>query len=83
MVAAGLVEYKRLQTSGNCTNYVAGRYVSAKSLSIFYQVPQFAIMGISEIFVMITGMFCFFVFLFAYYAFKFCYGESFFIVTFL
>ena len=59
MAAAGIVEMKRLASLvSNETNKIGlfdNRSIPCRELSIFWQLPQYGLMGISEIFVMITG----------------------------
>ncbi len=55
MVSAGLVEVKRQNTKNTTNNTINSKTVIAADLTIFYQVPQFMLIGISEIFVLITG----------------------------
>lgn len=57
MVSAGVVEEHRESIVGNITNHINGDNVkiSAKDMDIWYQIPQYVLLGISEIFVLITG----------------------------
>lgn len=56
MVSAGTVEYFRLQTNSTTVNHVFGnKTIEARNMTIWYQIPQYGLMGMSEIFVLITG----------------------------
>lgn len=61
MIAAGLVEMDRLHAPGNCTNHLNNQNKMSltskcKEVEIWLQIPQYFCLGISEIFVLITGM---------------------------
>lgn len=57
MVSAGTVEYFRLQTNSTTVNHVFGnKTIEARNMTIWYQIPQYGLMGMSEIFVLITGL---------------------------
>ena len=58
MISAGVVEqYRESDHFGNTTNKIDanGIKIMAKDMDIWYQIPQYVLLGISEIFVMITG----------------------------
>lgn len=59
MLAAGLVEMHRIDIpASNCTNVFnkeANLIIACKDMPIWYQFPQYFCLGISEIFVLITG----------------------------
>ena len=55
MVSAGVVELHRKETNATWINHINNLNITAKDVSIFLQVPQYGLMGISEIFVLITG----------------------------
>lgn len=58
MVVAGLVEIKRRHTweQGHVYDQVVnGRHLSASYLNIFWQIPQFMLVGASEVLANITG----------------------------
>lgn len=57
LLSAGIVEVARLRTKETVTNKISNLNVTGRDISIFYQIPQFGLMGISEIFVLITGMY--------------------------
>eukprot|EP00794_Sanderia_malayensis_P013920 gene13920-15372_t len=56
MLSAGLVEVKRLSVNATTINHINDKYVIATDMSIFYQIPQFVLIGVSEIFVLMTGL---------------------------
>lgn len=59
MVVAGLVEMKRREVwlGGHvCTQEVLGEIHNASCLSIFWQTPQFMLIGIGEVLATIAGM---------------------------
>lgn len=59
MVVAGLVEIKRRHTweQGHVYDQVVnGRHLSASYLNIFWQIPQFMLVGASEVLANITGL---------------------------
>lgn len=59
MVVAGLVEMKRREVwlDGHiCTQEVLGEIHNASCLSIFWQTPQFMLIGIGEVLAAIAGM---------------------------
>ena len=58
VVVAGVVEIKRRNTwhhGGHITQEVFDKNLTASSLSIFWQVPQFMLIGSSEVLTSITG----------------------------
>ena len=54
-ISAGCVELKRINTNATVVNFISRRNVIANDISIWYQIPQYALIGISEIFVLMTG----------------------------
>ena len=57
MLSAGTVEYFRQQTNSTYINYVNHDVnITARDMDVLYQIPQYTLMGISEIFVLITGL---------------------------
>ena len=55
LISAGMVEVYRKRCPRLEINIISDMNVTGRDISIFYQIPQFGLMGISEIFVMITG----------------------------
>ena len=55
LLSAGLVEVYRIRNRKLENNTISDMTVTGHDISIFYQIPQFGLMGISEVFVMITG----------------------------
>ena len=55
LVSAGVVESYRMNVPKTANNSISDLTVMGRDISIFYQIPQFGLMGISEVFVMITG----------------------------
>ena len=58
VVLAGIIEFRRkdvIKTQGTITQHVFHRYVNASNMSVFYQVPQYILLGTSEAFVSVTG----------------------------
>ena len=56
LVAAGTVEtFRRGEHRLAVNNSISGMNVTGADMSIFWQIPQFGLMAISEIFVLITG----------------------------
>lgn len=55
-ISAGCVELKRINTNATVVNFISRRNVIANDISIWYQIPQYALIGISEIFVLMTGL---------------------------
>lgn len=59
MVVAGILEIYRkeeLSQSGGFSQLVAEKYFNASYYSVMLQVPQFVLIGASEVFTMVTGM---------------------------
>lgn len=59
VIVAGILEIYRkeeLRTSGGITQELAGDTFNASTLSMFLQVPQFALIGSSEVFASISGI---------------------------
>ena len=54
MVVAGGVEIARLKEQ-NCTNQTIGGENYTACMSIYYQIPQYALIGISEVFASVAG----------------------------
>lgn len=63
MVAAGLVEYYRREQIPvknylfNCIN--VNRKYNTSEMSIFYQIPQYALIGVSEVFASVGSKYIF------------------------
>ena len=55
MVSAGIVELERKKAKENVTNEISRITVAGNDISVFWQIPQFGLIGISEIFVLMTG----------------------------
>ena len=55
LVSAGVVENCRMDVPRSWNNSIGKVVVVGRDISILYQIPQFGLMGISEVFVMITG----------------------------
>lgn len=55
LASAGIVEVFRIKAKKSINNTISELTVVGRDISIFYQVPQFGLMGISEILVLITG----------------------------
>jgi len=56
LVSAGVVENCRMDVPRSWNNSIGKVVVVGRDISILYQIPQFGLMGISEVFVMITGL---------------------------
>ncbi|XP_064623127.1 solute carrier family 15 member 4-like [Lineus longissimus] len=59
MVVAGILEIYRkeeLSQSGGFSQEVAEKYFNASHYSVLLQVPQFVLIGASEVFAMVTGL---------------------------
>ena len=59
-MVAGVVEIYRkddLSTTGGRSQVLAGQTFNASTLSVFLQVPQFALVGAGEVFTSISGMY--------------------------
>ena len=54
MIAAGIVEIER-RNSQSCTNQTISDKTYNACLSIFYQIPQYGLIGISEVFASVAG----------------------------
>ena len=59
VIAAAVTEvYRRDQVEGKLINDFGGKTYNASSMSVFCQVPQFLLIGTSEVFASISGMKC-------------------------
>ncbi|XP_077995532.1 solute carrier family 15 member 4-like [Glandiceps talaboti] len=59
MVCAGIVEIERrrcLENNGNWTEYISGTQYHAANMWIFWQIPQYALIGVSEVFASVAGL---------------------------
>ena len=59
LVVAALVEQRRLALLRDgkvVENVISGKHYKAADMSVFYLVPQYALMGLSEVFASITGL---------------------------
>ncbi|CAE1313195.1 SLC15A3_4 [Acanthosepion pharaonis] len=67
MIAAGLVEFQRLKTifyskNNNCQCEMVKQILNrnntyyAANLTIFYQIPQYMLLGLSEVFTIVAGL---------------------------
>lgn len=59
VIVAGIVEIyrkKELHESGGMVQILASEKFNASHISIFFQIPQFALVGSSEVFTSITGL---------------------------
>ena len=69
MIVAGVVEIERKESNDNC--YCTNQTISNKTyhacLSIYYQIPQYGLIGISEVFASVAGKSCL-VFVIVYYS---------------
>ena len=55
MISAGIVELKRKEATGTVKNKISNITVVGNNIPILWQIPQFGLIGISEIFVLMTG----------------------------
>ena len=55
VVLAGVIEMKRRETGHFQKQKVFDKSLSASTLNVFWQVPQFALIGLSEVLTSITG----------------------------
>lgn len=58
VILAGVIEIARkevIKSDGTITQTVFGRSVNASSVSVFYQVPQYVLIGMSEALAVITS----------------------------
>ena len=58
VVLAGVIEIKRkdvIKTNGTITQEVFNKPVNASTVSVFYQIPQYMLLGTSEALVSVTG----------------------------
>ena len=55
MISAGIVELNRKNSNATVTNKISDITVEGNDIPIFWQIPQFGLIGISEIFVLMTG----------------------------
>ena len=59
VIVAGVVEIQRRNTwidGGFCVQTVFGETRNASSVNVFWQIPQFMLVGCSEVLMVITGM---------------------------
>jgi len=57
MISGGVVEHFRLQTNTYVNNTINSNIVvCGKDIPIWYQIPQYGLMGLSEIFTLIAGL---------------------------
>ena len=59
VIVAGVVEIQRRNTwidGGFCVQTVFGETRNASSVNVFWQIPQFVLVGCSEVLMVITGM---------------------------
>jgi len=57
-IVAGVVEIQRRNTwidGGFCIQTVFGERLNASSVNVFWQIPQFVLIGSSEVLVVVTG----------------------------
>ena len=55
VVLAGVIEMKRRETGHFQKQKVFDKHLNASTLNVFWQVPQFALIGLSEVLTSITG----------------------------
>ena len=59
VIVAGVVEIQRRNTwidGGFCMQTVFGETRNASSVNVFWQIPQFVLIGVSEVLTVVTGM---------------------------
>ena len=54
MVVAGIVEIKR-RDSHHCVNQTIANVNYTACMSIYYQIPQYGLIGVSEVFASVAG----------------------------
>ena len=54
MIVAGVVEIERVE-SQDCVNHTISNQNYSACLSIYYQIPQYGLIGISEVFASVAG----------------------------
>ena len=59
IVAAVIEKYRRDHVNGKLINEFHGKNYNASSMSVFYQLPQYILIGFSEVFTSVSGMNCY------------------------